>query len=412
MLSLNTSFPSDADTMTSSSNAAASTTVGKKPDLSARVMEWVDALATYSEHPDDLVVASLTPARQAVADQLKAWMIEVGFDTVSQDTAGNVIGRYLTNAHADAKPNAKPNADSQSPALVSTGGHYDTTKEGDRYEGRLGILLPMAVVGALSARGVRLPYDLEVVAFAKKEGARSDPAGLAHHFEVHIEQGPVLLNRNVPVGVVTAIAGGVRRLITLTGQAAHAGATPMGVRRDAVCAAAKALLFVERRSARDKGLVGTVGQLEVPGGAADIVPGTCRFSLDIRAVDDALRDAAVADIDEAIHEICSRREIDVESEEVLRTAATACSAVHQEAWARAIAAQGVEVCVLPLGSEHHAAKMAGFTSVSMLVVRSAGASADHPLSACVSEDDVGVAARVLEHFLLDGLGVVPPDLTE
>lgn len=437
-MSLNRPFFLDDAAMTSSSKSVASNVSVAHADPAARVMAWADALAAHSDHPEHLTCTYLRSAHRAVAQQLGAWMIEVGFDEVRHDAVGNVIGRYRADREV------------QVPELVATGSHYDTVRNGGRFDGRLGILLPMAVVAALSARGQRLPYDLEVVGFAEEEGvrygstflgssayagrfdekmldstdadgvpmreamakvgldteriseARADLARLSHYFEVHIEQGPVLLDRNLPVGVVTAIAGSVRKLVTLTGQAGHAGTTPMGLRRDAACAAAKVLLFVERRSARDAGLVGTVGQLEVPGGSVNVIPGTCRFSLDIRAADDVVRDGAVADIDEAIHEVCTRRNIEVNSKEVLRAAAAPCAPAQQDAWARAIAAQDIEVLSLPSGAGHDAMMMANVAPVSMLFVRCGNGGISHNPLEIVTEEDVGVAARVLEHFLTNG----------
>lgn len=439
-MSLNRPFLIDDAAMTCRSTFTAEDGATTRVDPAARVMAWADALASHSEHPDHLTCTYLTPAHRATAQQLEAWMVAAGFDAVRHDAVGNVIGRYRADPAVPA------------PALVCTGSHYDTVCDAGRYDARLGILLPMAVVGSLSARGQRLPYDLEVVAFAAKEdvrfdstflGARAyagrldaqmldsidadgvpmrdamamvglhadrideagvDQARLAHYFEVHIEQGPVLRERNLPVGVVTAIMGCVRKIVTLTGQADRAGTTPMGMRRDAACAAAKALLFVERRSARDQGLVGTVGQLEVAGGAVDIVPGSCRYSLDIRAPDDVVRDAAVADIDEAIHEICSRRNIHVDSAEVLRSAAIRCDSTHQDIWAQAIAAQGLDVLAMPSGVDHNAVMMARVAPVSMLFVRSSNGGDSHSQLETVSAEDVGVAARVLEHFLTHRLG--------
>lgn len=404
-------------------------------DAARQVMQWADALAVHSDHADHLTCTYMTAAHRAVARQLAAWMHECGFDDVHEDAVGNVVGRYRAAAGVSK------------PLLVATGSHYDTVRNGGRYDGRLGILLPMAVVAGMAARGERLPCDLEVVGFAEEEGvrygstflgssayagrfdeamlslcdaqgvpmrdalvqggrevdaiahARTDLDRLAHYFEVHIEQGPVLLEQNLPVGVVTAIAGSVRRKVVLTGLAGHAGTTPMNMRRDAAAAAAKIVLFVERRCARDPGLVGTVGQLEVPGGSVNVIPGMCRFSLDIRAADDAVRDAAVRDIEEAIHEICTRRNIDVHIEEILRAPAVPCDDRYRAAWTQAIHASGHDALSLPSGAGHDAMMMANVSPISMLFVRCGnGGISHHPLET-VSEDDVRVAVDVVQRFL-------------
>src|SRR5690606_1884666 len=309
------------------------------------VMAHADTLAQWSDHPDNLTCTYLTPAHRATARQLEAWMREAGFDPVRQDAVGDVIGRYRADPVVS------------DPKLVATGSHYDTVRNGGRYDGRLGILLPIAVVAELHRSARRLPFDIEVIGFAEEEGVRYggsflgssayigefdaaqldrrdadgitlrqamqdaglDPAQAAsqradprlhHYFEVHIEQGPVLHQRGLPLGVVTSIAGCVRRQLVLTGAAGHAGTTPMDLRRDAACAAAEIVLAVETRCRQEPGLVGTVGMLQVPDGSINVIPGACHLTLDVRAARDAERDQALADIDARIQEICARRGID------------------------------------------------------------------------------------------------------
>jgi len=404
-------------------------------DPAANVMRWADVLAAHSDHPDHLTCTYMTPAHRAVAHQLAQWMREAGFDAVRHDPVGNVIGCYRANPEVEH------------PAAVVTGSHYDTVRNGGRYDGRLGILLPIAIVADLHARGERLPYDFEVVAFAEEEGvrygstflgssafigtfdfalldrvdvkgvpmrdaiagaglnpdeiagARVDAKRVQHYFEVHIEQGPVLLDRGLPVGVVSAIAGSVRRLITLTGLAGHAGTTPMTMRRDAAAAAAEIVLFVESRCNQVPGLVGTVGQLEVPGGSINVIPGACRFSIDVRSGDDAVRDAALADIAAAIDAICTRRGIAWSSEEIMRAPASPCAEAQRGAWADAIAAEGVEVLTLPSGAGHDAMCVADIASTSMLFVRCGNGGISHNPLEIVTVDDVRTAAQVVERFL-------------
>ena len=112
--------------------------------------------------------------------------------------------------------------------------------------------------------------------------AALDRAAALGFVEVHIEQGPVLLEA-LPLGVVTSIAGSVRCLVSITGLSGHAGTVPMHLRRDAAAAAAEIVLAIERRCGGAPGLVGTVGKLEVPGGAVNVIPGRCELSVDIRA---------------------------------------------------------------------------------------------------------------------------------
>jgi N-carbamoyl-L-amino-acid hydrolase len=267
------------------------------------------------------------------------------------DDVGNVVGRYLSG-----NPDAK---------TLLTGSHYDTVRNGGKYDGRLGILLPVAIVKYLNQRGEKLPFDFEIIGFAEEEGVRfrstflgsnavtgrfdlnlldakdadgvtmrealeaaghnvanipgiaRDPSKILAFVEVHIEQGPVLVGKGLPLGVVTAIAGSSRYLVELKGLASHAGTTPMTMRKDAAAAAAEIVLLVEKRCANIESLVGTVGQLQVPNGSVNVIPGACKVSLDIRAADDKVREAAVKDILDGIHAICARRFIEAKLEKVV-----------------------------------------------------------------------------------------------
>ncbi len=401
----------------------------------ARIMAWAEQLAVHTNQPGGLTCAYMTPAHRAVAALLDGWMRECGFDDVRHDAVGNVIGLYRADAAVDR------------PALVSTGSHYDTVRDGGRYDGRLGILLPMAIVADLHAAGQRLPYDFEVAAFAEEEGLRFgtsflgssayigrfdprvldktdadgitlrealtaagfDPARcgdcatdigrLAHYFEVHIEQGPVLLDQGLPLGVVTAINGGVRRQQTFSGLASHAGTTPMDMRRDAVCAAAELILYIEQRCASEPGLVGTVGTLQVPNGSVNVVPGACRLSLDLRAPEDAMRDAALADIDARIAEICARRGVRCDIEEGMRKTASACAPRERDLWAKAVAAHGAPVYELPSGAGHDAMKVKEVAPVSMLFVRCGNGGISHNPLETITAEDAQLAAQVTETFL-------------
>jgi hydantoinase/carbamoylase family amidase len=232
------------------------------------------------------------------------------------------------------------------------------------------------------------------------DDAARDPARLLGFVEVHIEQGPVLLDAGLAVGVVSSIAGSIRSLVTVTGLAGHAGTVPMSMRRDAAAAAAEIVLMVERRCSRDAGLVGTVGRLEVPGGAINVIPGRCELSLDIRSGNDSLRDAAVADIETGIASIAARRNVAIEQRRVLEAPAVSCTAAMQEAWCASVQrVTGIAARCLPSGAGHDAMMMAHITDIGMLFVRCGnGGISHHPLE-IMSASDADVAARVFEDFL-------------
>ncbi|MET0264200.1 MAG: 2-oxo-4-hydroxy-4-carboxy-5-ureidoimidazoline decarboxylase, partial [Duganella sp.] len=334
--------------------------LGVTLEFGPTIMQWAETIGAWSDADNsaaldhDLTCAYMTLAHRQTAAQLRAWMEEAGMQA-HIDAVGNVVGVYRS-ADAAAK-------------TLMTGSHYDTVRNGGKYDGRLGILLPIAIVRHLHQRGETLPFHLEVVGFAEEEGVRfrstflgsnaitgrfdpalldqtdadgvtmraalasaghdvnniaaiaRNPADLLGFVEVHIEQGPVLLQRDLALGVVTAIAGSSRYLVELTGLASHAGTTPMTMRKDAAAAAAEIILLVEQRCAQQPSLVGTVGQLEVPGGSVNVIPGACKLSLDIRAADDAVRLAAVRDVLGGIASICARRQVEFRAEQIVDAAA-------------------------------------------------------------------------------------------
>ena len=403
-----------------------------EPSLGATVMDWCETLGGISDTDTDLTCAYLAPAHRRTAATIADWMRDAGM-TVHIDAVGNVVGRYAA-AQADAR-------------TLVTGSHYDTVRNGGKYDGRLGILLPVALVGQLHARGERLPCDLEVIAFAEEEGVRfrstflgssavaggfdpalldavdadgillreallaaghdpaaipaiaRDPASMLGFVEVHIEQGPVLLERGLPLGVVSAIAGSSRYVVELKGVASHAGTTPMGMRRDAAAAAAEIVLLVESRCSGPASLVGTVGQLDVPAGSVNVVPGACRLSLDIRAADDAIRLAAVDDILAGVKQICARRGIQEKFWKLLEIDAVPCAPHLMAQLGHAVERAGLPRIDLPSGAGHDAMCMAQLTDVAMLFVRCGNGGISHNPLETMTADDADLAGAVLLDFL-------------
>jgi N-carbamoyl-L-amino-acid hydrolase len=417
---------------------------GSEPRLGNLVWDWAEALAahsepTYAEH-GQLTVTYLTPAHQACAAQLREWMRACGFDEVGIDAVGNVVGVY----HGQ---------DRQARRLL-TGSHYDTVRNGGKYDGRLGIFVPMACVKHLAAQGRRLPFGLEVVGFAEEEGQRfnatflgsgaltggftpswldqqdadgismrqamidaglsaqlpdiaklkRDPAHYMGFVEVHIEQGPWLDEIDQPLGVVTAINGSARFAGEVIGQASHAGTTPMDRRKDAAAAVAELILFVEQRAARDmaspKGpSVGTVGVLQVPSGSLNVVPGRCQFTLDLRAPDNAQRDALVADVKAALADICARRGVRFTLEQTLLASAAPSAPDWQARWEAAVQATGLPVFKLPSGAGHDAMKLHEVMPQAMLFVRGGNAGISHNPLETITNDDAQLCVDAFMHLL-------------
>jgi allantoate deiminase/N-carbamoyl-L-amino-acid hydrolase len=221
--------------------------------------------------------------------------------------------------------------------------------------------------------------------------------------EVHIEQGPVLLNESAPLGVVTSIAGSIRCLVSIAGLAGHAGTVPMHLRRDAAAAAAELVLAVEKCCSGKPGLVGTVGQLQIPSGAMNVIPGRCDLSVDIRADSDQVRDAAFAAVSSEAERIATRRNVEIQWRKVLDVGCVPCAPKMQRLWAASIGrvTDSAEVPRLPSGAGHDAMVMAGLTEMGMLFVRCGNGGISHHPSETLSADDADLAARAFKDFLLN-----------
>ena len=394
------------------------------------VMDWADALGQVSEEPDVLVRPFGSEAMARAGALVEGWMRAAGM-SVRLDAIGNVIGRY--EGRADG-------------GTLLLGSHFDTVRDAGRYDGPLGLLIAIACVRRLHEAGERLPYALEVVGFTDEEGLRfgttylassvfagafqphvlalSDAGGatladvirglggapealgaagrsaddLLGYLEVHIEQGPVLEQLDLPVGVVTAINGQSRVAMAYTGEAGHAGTVPMGGRRDALPAAAELVLAVEARALETEGMVATVGELAALPGAGNVIPGECRLSLDLRHADDALRERARDDLRARAEEIAERRGLACTWSVRQEAPAAPADPGLADLLARAVQDAGVPAKRLPSGAGHDAAQIAALAPIAMLFVRCRGGISHNPAEA-VAVDDVAVALDVTNRFL-------------
>ena len=398
-----------------------------------RVWDRCDALARHSEQDGGLTRVFLSPQQRACNQLVLGWMAEAGM-AARLDAMGNCVGRYEA---------ATPGA----PCLM-LGSHLDTVRDAGRYDGMLGVVGAIECVRALARTGVRLPFAVEVVGFGDEEGVRYgstllgsravagtfdpalldrkdgdgialrdalaafglDPARYASaartsgevlaYAELHIEQGPVLEAEGLPVGVVTAINGGNRFAIELAGTAGHAGTVPMGLRRDALAAAAACVLATERIAASLRDVVGTVGRIEALPGAMNVIPGRVRFSLDVRAPTDAQRHAAVDAILAEFARIAGARGVTLASEPLWEAQTAPCAPALQEQIAAAVAAEGVRVHRLPSGAGHDGMALVDIAPIGMLFVRCEGGISHNPAEA-VTLADVATGLRVLARFILD-----------
>jgi allantoate deiminase len=399
--------------------------------IAARINE----LARISETPEHLARVFLTEQHRAAADLLLSWMREAGM-SARLDAIGNVCGRY----------------EGERPGLpcLMLGSHYDTVRDAGKWDGPLGVITAIACVADLHRRGRRLPFAVEVAGFADEEGVRfastllgsraiagtfdesvlnaRDRAGvsmrealkafgldakhvgaaartrreLLAYVELHIEQGPVLEQKNLPVGVVTAIAGATRLAAKLTGMAGHAGTVPMALRRDALAGAAECIVAIEEFCKADEaGLVGTVGYIDAAPGATNVIPGRVSFTIDIRAPSDAHRKLAVSDIVRRIEAIAKRRQLALQLDVTHENRTAPCAPWLKAQVAEAVAAEGFAVFELPSGAGHDGMAMIDIADVAMIFVRCRGGISHHPDEHVeVADADAGarVLLRLIENF--------------
>jgi N-carbamoyl-L-amino-acid hydrolase len=243
-------------------------------------------------------------------------------------------------------------------------------------------------------RNAGLPADLQAI-----DALKRDPKRYLGFVEVHIEQGPVLNELDLPLGIVTSINGGRRFQCEVTGMASHPGTTPMDRRRDAAVAVAELALYVEQRAARDGDSVGTIGMLQVPGGSINVVPGRCLFSLDLRAPNDPQRDALADDVLAKLKEICERRGLRHTVEETMRAAAAPSAPDWLQRWERAVDALGLQPYRMPSGAGHDAMKLHEILPQAMLFVRGQNSGISHNPLESTTSDDMELGVRAFGHLL-------------
>ena len=427
---------------------------------SRTLVRWLDELGAISEEHGRLTRTFLSHAMRRANARVAGWMRSAGL-TVREDSMGNLIGR-VDPCRAGSPDPAAP---CRTPGFVVggvgrtrptgktllLGSHLDTVRDAGRFDGALGVLLPMVALGELRRRGITLPFAVEVIGFSEEEGVRFSSAYLGSkgysgqlgardlarrdadgvtvraamqqwsrgafapgarknaaraprfqdvlgYVEVHIEQGPVLAAEKLAVGVVSSIAGQTRLRVGFHGRAGHAGTTPMDLRRDALAGAAEFVTVVESLARASAPLVATVGTLTVSPGAANVIPAEADLSLDVRHPRDASRRAALKILHAAARQIARRRRLALEWTPTQDHPAVACSpALMAELAASVCAVQG-RSRPLVSGAGHDAVVMSAVAPIAMLFVRCRDGLSHHPDEYAASAD-IDVALRVLIDFL-------------
>lgn len=396
------------------------------------VMERIAALANCSDDPGSISRLFGTAAFQKASTLLVAWMKEAGLKTIV-DNIGNVRGKYLSE-----DPFAK---------TFVIGSHFDSVINAGKFDGPLGIIIGIDLAKNLISQNKKLPFHLECVAFSDEEGVRFHTAYLGSkvlagtleksilqkadadgitiekvihdiggdvnnlaqdsisaddwlgYYEIHIEQGPVLYEKDIPIAIVSGIAAQKRIEVYFWGEAGHAGTVPMNMRSDALCSAAECIIEVERY-AKTKGdkFVATIGKLNIPDSASNVIPGKVICTLDLRSIDSILLSDCTQYILKHITDICINRNIILEWKVVQETEPVVCDHAFTGLLKEAIEENQYNVVELISGAGHDAVAISAVAPVSMLFVKCFKGISHNPKEN-VEIEDIAAAIKVSDTFL-------------
>jgi allantoate deiminase len=374
---------------------------------------------------------SFTEEEQEAKRLVASYMEEAGMH-VREDAVGNLIGRR-DGRRADM------------PAVL-IGSHIDTVPHGGKFDGALGVLAGIEVAQILNEQKIELDHPIEVIAFTDEEGSRfglgmigsraiagtltqeqlrqtdqdgitigeamkqsgldpetigetkRKPSMVKAYVELHIEQGRVLEKEGLPAGVVSGIAGPLWTKWILSGEAGHAGATPMDSRKDPLMAAVEIMQFMEEEAKKQPATVATVGQISVKPGGVNVIPGEVEFTLDLRTIDEAIRDQAENNIKTYAEQVCRKRNVVLNIETLQRITPVPCSDTIQEVIREACRKTGVEPIMLPSGAGHDGMQFNTWP-IGMIFIRSKDGISHNPAE-WSSKEDCGIGAEILYKTVL------------
>ncbi|KAB7708149.1 hydantoinase/carbamoylase family amidase [Bacillus aerolatus] len=375
---------------------------------------------------------SFTEEERKAKDLVISYMKEAGM-MVQEDAAGNVIGR-------------KKGKNEASPAVL-IGSHIDSVPKGGIFDGPLGVIAGIEVVQTMNESDVETEHPVEVIAFTDEEGSRfgfgmigsralagtlqsehlqqSDQDGMTiaqamakaglnpeciaeaarnpetvkAYVELHIEQGKVLEYAGHPAGIVTGIAGPLWTRWTIKGEAGHAGATPMNQRKDALMAALNVIQYIEEETKKYPNAVATVGQIDVKPGGVNVIPGETTFTLDLRDIDESVRDEVEAKIISYAQAFCEGQGMEIEVDTLQRVAPAPCSDEIRAVMEEACRAMGIDLYSLPSGAGHDGMQFNEFCPIGMIFVRSKNGISHNP-NEWSSKEDCGIGTSILYNTVL------------
>lgn len=379
-----------------------------------------------------MIRLSFTQEERLAKDLVTSYMREAGIH-VREDSVGNLIGRKEGN-------------DPEASTLI-VGSHLDSVVNGGMFDGPLGVVAAIEVLQTLKEQGITTDHPIEVIAFTDEEGGRFqfgmigsralagtltanqlqntdqdgisieqamkqsglDPLRLKEssrekgtvkaYVELHIEQGKLLENNDLSVGIVSGIAGPLWMKWILTGETGHAGATPMGIRRDPLAAAAILIQAIEKEVSAYPNAVGTVGQIAVKPGGVNIIPGHVEFTLDLRDIDVSVRNQLENRMIAFAKEICEKRQISLEIETLQRVSPAPCSPAIQQIMNEVCVMTGLKTTTLPSGAGHDGMQLKELCPIGMIFIRSKNGVSHHPAE-WSSPEDCADGAKVLYHTIL------------